>query len=125
MTPQWAGIVLLLCAVSVESLAQLSLKLGAAGGPDRLGGALGRRIGNGFPRSAVFWTGLGVVCYGVEIALWTVVLHRLDVSVAFPMGSLSFVGVALLSRALLGEAVDRMRWIGVLCILAGTALMTL
>ena len=66
-----------------------------------------------------------MVCYGVEIALWTVVLHRLDVSVAFPMGSLSFVGVALLSRALLGEAVDRMRWIGVLCILAGTALMTL
>jgi len=125
MTPQAIGVVLLLCAVSVESFAQLSLKIGAAGGPNALNGFLGRRVQHGLLRSAAFWTVIGVVLYAVQILLWTLVLHRLDVSVAFPMGSLCFVGVALLSRAFLGENVDRIRWLGVLCILAGTALMTL
>jgi drug/metabolite transporter (DMT)-like permease len=121
MTPQAIGVALLLCAVSVESVAQLCLKIGAAGGPN----AVGRPSQNALLSSAAFWTASGVILFAFQILLWTLVLHRLDVSVAFPMGSLCFVGVALLSRAFLGENVDRIRWLGVLCILAGTALMTL
>jgi drug/metabolite transporter (DMT)-like permease len=66
-----------------------------------------------------------VFFYGFEIFLYTLALHRLDVSVAFPMGSLCFVGVALLSKIFLGESVGTLRWLGVLGILCGTALMTL
>ena len=122
---QWTGVVLLLCAVSVESFAQLFLKIGAAGGGKTATGFVGRRaVTSGLLRSAAFWTACGVALYGFQIVLWTFVLQRLDVSVAFPMGSLCFVGVAVLSRVFLGEIVDRTRWLGVFCILAGTALMT-
>ena len=45
-----------------------------------------------------------------QIALEVGDLYNLhDVSVAFPLGSLCFVGVALLSRIFLGEAVGRVR----------------
>ncbi|MBU6450672.1 MAG: EamA family transporter [Cyanobacteria bacterium REEB67] len=118
------GILLVLIAMAVESLAQVCLKIGASGGPALLVEpyrAFAERTA--MLKQSVVWKGLGVVFYGLEIFLWTSVLHLLDVSVAFPMGSLCFVGVALLSSIFLGEAVGRVRWLGVLSILAGTALL--
>jgi undecaprenyl phosphate-alpha-L-ara4N flippase subunit ArnE len=108
MKAEITGVILVVAAVAVESVAQLFLKIGATSvtAPKR-------------------WIGLGALAYGVEIALYTVALHFLDVSVAFPLGSLCFVGVALLSKIFLGEAVSRVRWIGVGCILAGAACVTL
>jgi multidrug transporter EmrE-like cation transporter len=123
--PKIFGVLVLIAAVSVESFAQLCLKVGASGGAAVLAGPYAsfaeKNVLLGRPAS---WTALGIVLYGVEVFLWTSVLHLLDVSVAFPMGSLCFVGVALLSRLFLGEAVGRVRWIGVLCIILGTSLMT-
>jgi drug/metabolite transporter (DMT)-like permease len=43
--------------------------------------------------------------------------------VAFVMGALSFVTVALLSRLVLGEKISGVRGIGLLLILAGVAVM--
>jgi multidrug transporter EmrE-like cation transporter len=117
---------MLVAAMAVESFAQLFLKVGAAGGPRILAApyrdfAGKSRLGS-LPSS---WVVLGVLAYGLEIFFYTQALKRLDVSVAFPLGSLCFVGVAFLSRLFLGEAVGRVRWLGVGCILAGTFLMTL
>jgi undecaprenyl phosphate-alpha-L-ara4N flippase subunit ArnE len=120
------GILLLTVAMTVESFAQLCLKIGAAGGPS----IMAAPYASVAAKSVVFarartWTALGVVLYGLEVFLWTSVLHMLDVSVAFPMGSLCFVGVAVLSRLFLGETVGAVRWSGVICIILGTALMTM
>ena len=116
----------MLSAVTVESFAQLFLKLGAAGGQGKL--ALTR--GGRFPRlrlalPARGWLVVGVLTYGLEILLYTAALYFLAVSVAFPLGSLCFVGVALLSRLFLGEAVGPVRWLGVACIMAGAVLVAL
>lgn len=108
MSAELTGILLAIAAVLVESVAQLSLKLGSAGG-------LGAKR----------WIGLGVLAYGGEILLYTFALRFLDVSVAFPLGSLCFVGVAVLSKVFLGETVSRVRWLGVGCILAGAVCVTL
>ncbi len=118
------GILLVLIAMAVESLAQVCLKVGASGGPAVLIEPY-RALAEGTMvlRRSDVWKVLGVLFYGLEIFLWTSVLHLLDVSVAFPMGSLCFVGVALLSSIFLGEAVGKVRWLGVLSILAGTALL--
>jgi multidrug transporter EmrE-like cation transporter len=119
------GVLILIAATVVESLAQICLKVGSSGGPVALAppyAAFARS--NALLNRPVVWRGIGVVLFGLEVFLWTSVLHLLDVSEAFPMGSLCFVGVALLSRLFLGEAVGRVRWLGVLCIIAGTALMT-
>jgi len=111
--------------MAVESLAQVCLKVGAAGGPAILVAPYGRLFTNfALFNRADIWKILGVVFYGLEIFLWTSVLHLLDVSVAFPMGSLCFVGVALLSKIFLGEVVGPVRAAGVVCIIAGTVLMT-
>jgi len=114
-----------MAAVLVESFAQVSLKIGAAG-PRILSSPL-RQLANRYRITAIAasWKGLGIFLYGMQIVLWTLVLHRLEVSVAYPMDSLCFVGVALLSMLLLGEVVDRQRWLGVFCILSGTVLVAL
>jgi hypothetical protein len=44
-------------------------------------------------------------------------------SLAFPLASLSYCGVLLASRFVLGEAVSRRRWLGVGLITAGVAIV--
>lgn len=66
---------------------------------------------------------LGILCFTSEAVLWTMALRLLDVSVAFPAGSLCFVFVAVLSRFWLREMVGLERWIGVGLILAGVAVI--
>jgi len=119
------GLTLLVAAMAVESGAQLFLKLGAAGGSGLLRAGVRARAERIFPAgSGRPWVVLGVAAYALEILLYTLALGRLAVSVAFPLGSLCFVGVALLSRLLLGEAVGRARWLGIGLILAGVVLLT-
>jgi len=112
--------------MAVESLAQVCLKVGAAGGPDIFIAPYSQFLKKvAILQQANVWKILGVFLYGLEIFLWTSVLHLLDVSEVFPMGSLCFVGVALLSKIFLGEVVGPIRAGGVVCIIAGTVLMTL
>jgi undecaprenyl phosphate-alpha-L-ara4N flippase subunit ArnE len=120
------GVVILVIAMTVESFAQMCLKIGADGGPAILAEPYASFAKtNVLLSKPLTWKALGVILYGVEIFLWTSVLNLLDVSVAFPMGSLCFVGVAILSSFFLGEKVGRVRWSGVLCIILGTVLMTM
>jgi len=126
MTPEATGILATIAAVGVESFAQLFLKIGASGGAGILAGPWRARAGRiAAGSSARAWISLGLLAYGCEVLLYTLALHFLEVSVAFPLGSLCFVGVALLSRIFLGEAVGRVRWLGILCIIAGAVFVAL
>ena len=69
------------------------------------------------------WILLGVAVLIVEVILYSGALRFLAVSTAFPITSLSFVMVTLLSRWLLGEEVAPLRWVGVGLILVGTSLI--
>jgi multidrug transporter EmrE-like cation transporter len=114
------GILVLVAAVTVECFAQMFLKIGAAGGPEILLLPYRRWASRfSFSSIAASWVILGVITYGLEILLYTFALHLLDVSVAFPLGSLCFVGVAMLSKLWLGETVGKIRWLGVGCIVVG------
>jgi undecaprenyl phosphate-alpha-L-ara4N flippase subunit ArnE len=124
MTTQLTGLIMLLVAVTVESFAQLALKVGAAGGPQILSSRW-RDFASRyrFSSSTKAWILAGVLCYGLEVCFYTLALNCLEVTVAFPLGSLCFVGVAILSKLFLGEAVGKIRWLGVGCILAGTVFL--
>lgn len=126
MRSELTGIVLVIAASVVESFAQIFLKIGAAGGPGILVLPYRDHAGR-LPAgaSAKGWVVLGLFAYAVEVFLYTLALYLLDVSVAFPLGSLCFIGVALLSKIFLGETVGRIRWLGVACILVGTVFVTL
>jgi drug/metabolite transporter (DMT)-like permease len=124
MTTPFAGVALVVAAMAVESSAQLLLKVGAAGGASCLVQPFRDRASRlGVLRRPASWIALGVAAYVLETALYTLALARLDVSVAFPLGSLCFVGVALLSRLLLGEAVGPTRFAGVALIILGSAFL--
>jgi multidrug transporter EmrE-like cation transporter len=126
MTANPTGLVFLVSAVAVESFAQLFLKVGSSGGPRILSPRFRAWAEGSAPSaSAGGWVAAGVLLYGLEILLYTLALRRLEVSVAFPVGSLCFVGVAILSRLLLGEEVGTVRWTGVCCIVGGAVLIAL
>lgn len=106
MSETAAGVLLVVLCAIIEGFAQVFLKKSALA-------ALRWR----------FWVALGVAFFILEALLYTKALRFLDVSTAFPMGSLSFVVVAILSQWLLKERVTRMRWIGVCLILVGVGLV--
>jgi undecaprenyl phosphate-alpha-L-ara4N flippase subunit ArnE len=71
----------------------------------------------------VFWVGLGVSVFFVQMTVYTSALRFLAVSVAFSIAALSFVFVALLSKFLLHEQVTPTKWLGIGLIVAGSALI--
>jgi drug/metabolite transporter (DMT)-like permease len=106
MTATHFGIILVLVATAIEGFAQVFLKKAAQ-----------VQAGKG-P-----WRVLGFACFGLETVVYTWALRYLAVSIAFPLGSLSFVAVTFLSQCLLREHVDRTRWVGVVLILLGASLV--
>ena len=62
---------------------------------------------------------LGLALYISATVSWLAVLSRIDLSVAYPLGSMNYVLVTLLAATLLGEQVNPLRWAGTLSILAG------
>ena len=106
MTPETVGMVLVLVAAMVEGFAHIFFKKATL-----------------YPARKVFWIALGIGLFSIEVSTYTGALQFLDVAVAFPLGSLSFVATTLLSVWLLGEKVTRTRWIGVVLILVGAALV--
>jgi undecaprenyl phosphate-alpha-L-ara4N flippase subunit ArnE len=109
---QLVAIFLIVCATTIEAGGQLCFKKKSTRSAD---GDLGSRL----------WLACGIACMAIEAVVWTIVLENMNVSIAYPMGSLSFVMVLLMSRIFLKERVQRDRWIGVALILCGTVLLGL
>ena len=62
---------------------------------------------------------VGFGLYGVSSILWLQVLSKLDISVAFPLVSLTYVATLILGRFLFNEPVNLCRIVGVLLICSG------
>lgn len=118
MSVRLVGILYVLIAVLFEAFGQLALKRGADSALTEGGGLA--QVGRLWRHRIVMF---GIACFVVQAILWTMALRLLDVSVAYPAGSLSFVFVALLARLYLHEQVNRQRWIGVGLILGGVMLI--
>lgn len=68
---------------------------------------------------------LGLFLFGISALFWLVVLSRVSLSIAYPFAGLSYVGIVLLDRYVLHEPVPTLRWVGVIAIAAGIALVGL
>lgn len=120
MSPRLLGLTCVTVATLFEAFGQLAFKQGAESAlVDGGMSGLFRRLWRN--RSVA----VGIVCFVVEAVLWTMALRLLDVSIAFPAGSLCFVFVLLLSRLWLQEQVGLDRWVGVGLILSGVVLIGL
>jgi multidrug transporter EmrE-like cation transporter len=100
------GTFLVLACTVVEGLAQICLKQSTRQASRR-----------------ARWVGLGVALFAFEALLYTAALQRLEVSVAYSLGALSFVVVALGAAWLLGESLPVGRQLGIVCIVAGCAVL--
>ena len=66
----------------------------------------------------------GFLLYGISAALWLIVLTRAELSWAYPMLSLGYVFVVVLSRFLFHEAVTTTRLLGTLVVVLGVWLIS-
>jgi drug/metabolite transporter (DMT)-like permease len=69
------------------------------------------------------WIGLLAVI--LEFIIWATVLSKVDLSVAVPVASFSYILVALVSIIFLHEKVNLLRWSGILFILMGVVFVSL
>lgn len=108
-----ASYALIAASIVAASAGQALMKAGLSG-VDGAGSALSV-LASAAGRPVV-WVGL--IAYALSSALWLVVLSRVELSVAYPLGSLSYVIVVPVSLAL-GETVSPLRWLGVALIVFG------
>lgn len=110
---------LLIIATDInESIAQIFLKKGLnwVGMDNITTGNLADFFLKSFT-SPFVWAGMAV--FLINFFLWITVLSRVDLSVAFPVGSTSYIYVPLLSILFLHEVMNPMRWAGIILIIAG------
>jgi len=67
---------------------------------------------------------LGLASFGFSAIIWLVVLSRMDLSLVYPMVSIGYIAVALLSWIFLGETVTAIRWVGIIIICLGVILIS-
>ncbi|HVX09851.1 MAG TPA: EamA family transporter [Pirellulales bacterium] len=68
---------------------------------------------------------VGVVCMIIALPLGLLALAMADISVAVPLGAISYILAAFMGAFYLGEHVGPLRWIGTLLIIFGTILVGL
>jgi multidrug transporter EmrE-like cation transporter len=73
-------------------------------------------------KSPPFWTGM--VCYGASLCVWLAALSKAPVSTAYPMLSLGYVVVAVVSVGWLGESMTPAKIAGIALICLGVVLLT-
>ncbi len=73
--------------------------------------------------SPFLWLGLFSVL--LIFTIWSTVLSRIDLSVAVPVCSFSYITVPLVSLVFLHEKISRLRWAGILIILFGVILVSI
>ncbi len=120
----WITWALILTGVGLNAAAQLLLKVATRPlahfsdfSPTTLGSAI--LI---LSKSLPFWTGM--VCYGASVCVWLAALSKAPVSTAYPMLSLGYVAVAVVSVMWLGESMTLPKVLGIALICAGVILVS-
>ena len=106
MSATTIGVLLVMLCGIIEGIAQVFFKKSAL-----------------VPDGKPVWIGAGVVLFILQALIYTGALQFVEVSTAFPIGSIAFVIVAVLSRRFLQEPVTGTRWIGIGLIVVGVTLL--
>lgn len=112
---------LLLVSVCFAVAGQLTLKsamdaIGRIGKDSALGDVALRAA-----KEPLLW--LGLFLFGISALFWLVVLSRVRLSVAYPFVGVSYIVIVLFARFRLHEHVPPLRWVGVVVIACGIAII--
>lgn len=118
MTPTIA--LLFAASITADVVGQILFKIGAERLPDFRGTA---KLAFCKGLLADWWLLAGIGTYAIELIIWLRILAEVPISVAFPLASANFLGVALASRMILKEQIGRTQWAGATLITIGVALV--
>ncbi|MBU8905915.1 SMR family transporter [Desertibacillus haloalkaliphilus] len=68
---------------------------------------------------------IGLVLFGTSFLLWIKVLTKADLSYAYPLVSLGYINVVILSYFLFGESFTVMKVLGITLIISGVIVLNL
>jgi len=119
-----SSILLILLSISIAVGGQLLLKVGInrigivnLGSMDAL-----KQLFFGVIKSPLVITGLFL--YVISAAIWLIVISAVDLSFAYPFIGFTYVMVLILSKFILKEDVNPVRWIGALIITIGVIVIS-
>jgi len=67
--------------------------------------------------SLLLW--LGIIVQVLNFFVWIVILYKVDLSIAMPVGSTSYIFIPLVAALFLHEHVSLVRWAGIVLIILG------
>ncbi|MEJ2360479.1 MAG: 4-amino-4-deoxy-L-arabinose-phospho-UDP flippase [Gammaproteobacteria bacterium] len=124
MTPRHKSFIYMTASILLSTMAQVSMKAGML--------LLAHDTSNGWPgilalleSHSILWVGFGLACYGISLLFWMSAIARLELSLAYPMLSLSWVLVYLVAVnwPMLHEHASWIRSIGILVVVLGVILI--
>ena len=65
----------------------------------------------------------GVVIYGIGTVTYIIALRGGELSLLYPLISTTYIWIAIFSQKILGEKMNKFKWLGIICILAGVSLI--
>ncbi len=66
---------------------------------------------------------LSFMMYGLSAAVWLLVLKKLDLSLAYPLASSSYIFIAVFSKVFFKEKISKLRWLSMVIIILGIVLL--
>jgi drug/metabolite transporter (DMT)-like permease len=102
----------------VDSVAQVFLKKGVdVTGVGHLAfDTIGSLVMKGLA-SPLLW--IGILIYALNFFVWILILYKVDLSVAMPVGSSSYIFVPIAATLFLDEHISLLRWVGIALIVLG------
>ncbi len=67
--------------------------------------------------SALVWAGIFV--YALNFFIWIAILYKVDLSIAMPVGSATYIFVPVIAMMLFHEQIGLTRWAGIILIVIG------
>jgi multidrug transporter EmrE-like cation transporter len=118
------SVLLILLSISIAVGGQVLLKIGInrVGISDFSSMKVILNLFSGVIKSPLILTGLFL--YFIAAAIWIIVLSTVDLSFAYPFLGLSYVIVLVLSKFILKEDVNPVRWIGAFIITVGVVVIS-
>ncbi len=114
MTTSWFAVGLVLLATTIGALGALFLKYGA--------NTMTRQRKLSFLNLRLLF---GIFLYGFSSIFFLAALKNGELSVLYPLTSLSYIWISLLSIKMLGEKMNFYKWLGIAGILLGVSLIGL
>ena len=118
------SVLLILLSIGIAVGGQILLKLGMNKiGPININSAssLGHFFIGIFKSPTVL---VGLFLYAISAAIWLVVISVVDLSFAYPFIGLTYVLILIVSKFLLKEQVNPIRWIGAAIITIGVVVIS-